>query len=127
MSTPKPRPVPETLPEIRDPQGRRVCAVGLDIPRVTICGKPHRARGRCVDHYYEALREVRRSPDMPRHRELGADRQQISFWVPAELYRAVSEAVEASIPRTSRVRWLEAAIRAQLERDPNATRAGRSG
>lgn len=131
MSTPEPRPVPESLPDVRDEQGQRICAVAMtpdaSVARVIgLCGKPHRARGRCVDHYYEALREVRRSPDVPRHRELGEDREQISFWVSAELYQAIGDAVATSNPRTSRVRWLEAAIRAQLERDPNATRAGRA-
>lgn len=129
MSTPEPRAVPPSLPDVRDAEGRRICAVVMAYDRAGApvhCGSRHRARGRCVDHYYEALREVRRSPDVPRHRDLGEDREQISFWVSAELYQAIGDAVATSNPRTSRVRWLEAAIRAQLEREPNATRAGRA-
>lgn len=127
MSTPEPRPVPESLPDVRDEQGQRICAVAMtpdaSVARVIgLCGKPHRARGRCVDHYYEALREVRRSPDVPRHRDLGMDREQFAFWVPGELARKVRAAVAATRPRKSAVVWLEDAIRAQLEREQSATR-----
>lgn len=88
------------------------------------CG-PVLSRGMCSVHYWRAWRaEHPRVPPGARPRELGNAPVQYAFYVPQELAQQVRAAVEAS--GLTKARWLEAAIRAQLERDPNATRAGRA-